>query len=213
LKSHRGSGDFFVSARFGLIFIAEMVIQYQDGLGTERLRTRFVTPEDALIWTEYCSDPVATEFTAIPEMSAAEMARYVIDLTIKRYADGRMGLQAMIDKQTGAFVGQCGLLIQEVDGKSETEIGYHFLRRHWGRGYATEAARMFRDHAFESFKLDSVISMIHPDNIASQKVALRNGLRHTENTYFKSAIHPALSKEYCVYRITRKEWEGLRRGA
>lgn len=183
-------------------------MHYTDGLESARLITRLITPDDIAIWTEYCSDPAATKYTAIPGLKPEEMARLVTEVTLRRYAENRLGLQALICRETNEFIGKCGLLIQDVEGRKEIEIGYHLLRRHWGKGYATEAAQLFRDYAFSSAESPgSLISMIHPDNIPSQKVALRNGMRHTENTLFKSAIHPALSREHYIFRITREEWE------
>ncbi len=133
------------------------------------------------------------------------MAAYVIDVTIKRYADNRLGLQALIDKQTGAFIGQCGILIQEVNGINEIEVGYHLLRKHWGKGYASEAAQMFRDYGFENKVADSLISIIHPLNFPSKNVALRNGMRMVARGI------GFIGKQYDLFRITRKfEWEELK---
>ncbi|MGN6566963.1 MAG: GNAT family N-acetyltransferase [Flavipsychrobacter sp.] len=149
---------------------------YKDKLEAPRLITRFVTQEDVPVWLEYCSDPVATEFTGLSDKTPEEMALEVMKITLKRYEEGRLGLQALISKETGEMIGKCGLLIQhEVNGKTELEIGYHLIRRYWGQGYAIEAAQMFRDYAFENDMADSVVSIIDPLNIASQKVALRNG--------------------------------------
>jgi [ribosomal protein S5]-alanine N-acetyltransferase len=193
------------------LFLRQMdKMHYPDHLETPRLVTRFVTAADAAIWFEYCNDPVATTYTAIPEKTPAEMAQYVIDLTLKRYAEGRLGLQALISKETGEFIGQCGLLVQEVNGKQEIEVGYHLLRRHWGKGYGTEAAQIFRDYGFEHNFADSIISLIHPQNLPSKRVAVRNGMRLAGTTDFKSTIHPGLSRKHDVFRITRAEWEGLK---
>jgi ribosomal-protein-alanine N-acetyltransferase len=177
---------------------------YTDGLETPRLTTRFVTLDDVKIWTEYCSDPIATTYSAIADKTPEEMSQYVIDTTIKRYADNRGGLQALISKETGEFIGQCGLFIQEVNGIQETEVGYHLLRRYWGKGYATEAAQLFRDYGFEHYLVDSIVSIIHPLNVPSQNVAKRNGMRLVEtNAEFRGG-------KYDLYRITRQEWEALK---
>jgi len=69
------------------------------------------------------------------------------------------------------LVGDCGLVIQEVDGIEELEVGYHFNRKYWGRGFATEAARACMDYAFERLGRRRVISMIRPDNAPSRRVA------------------------------------------
>lgn len=181
-----------------------MLTHYTDHLETPRLITRFVTPDDAKVWTEYCSDPIATTYTAIADKTPREMAEFVIDVTIKRYADNRGGLQALISKETGEFIGQCGLFIQEVDYKTEVEIGYHLLPKHWGKGYATEAAIAFRDWGFEHNVAPSLVSIIHPKNTRSKKVAERMGMKLVViNALFRD-------KEHNLFRITRKEWEALK---
>jgi RimJ/RimL family protein N-acetyltransferase len=189
-------------------------MDYPDHLETPRLITRFLTKEDVGIWEDYCSDPVATRYTALPGKTPAEMAQAWIAFAMKRYAENRLGLQALISKETGEFIGQCGLLVQEVNGKREIEIGYHLLRKHWGKGYALEAAQMFRDYGFEHNFADSLISIIHPENVASQKVAMRNGMRLTEvGTESTTGFHASLgqhNQSNRVYRITREEWLQLR---
>ncbi len=178
---------------------------YADGLETPRLITRFLTQDDVVAWMEYCNDPTATRFTSFPHKeTASEMAQYWIYLSLKRYEENRLGLQALLDKETGAFIGQCGLLQQEVNGRQEIEVGYHLIRKYWGKGYATEAAQMFRDYGFENSVADSMISIIHPLNVQSQAVALRNGMKLVEtNAIFRE-------KEYYLFRITREEWEAIR---
>lgn len=179
-------------------------MQYTDYLQSSRLTTRFVTQDDVSVWLEYCHDPVATKFTAVPGKTPDELAQFFIDRALARYEAGEYGLQALISKETGEFIGQCGLIKQQVNGIDEVEVGYHLLPRHWGKGYAIEAARLFRDYGFEHNVADSIISIIDPQNFPSKKVALRNGMAlESANTPFRDA-------EYNIFRITRSEWESLR---
>ena len=76
--------------------------------------------------------------------------------------------EVILEKERGTFLGLCGLVTQEVDGVIELEVGYHFFLAHWGRGYATEAARMFLDFAATHKLSESVVSLINPDNVAAQ---------------------------------------------
>ena len=178
-------------------------MHYPDHLQSPRLTTRFLTPADQEVWMEYCTDPIATTYTR-GEESPAEMAQRFIEFTMKRYAEGRYGLQALISRENGAFIGACGLITQEVNGLPEMEIGYHLLRRHWGKGYATEAAQIFRDFGFENRVADSIVSIIHPLNEASKAVAMRNGMRLVEEqAMFRD-------KACNLFRITRQEWETIR---
>ena len=77
----------------------------------------------------------------------------------------------------GAFVGDCGLTPQVVDGVTELEVGYHVLPALQNRGYATEAAAASRDFAQTVLGATRLIAIIHPDNRPSQRVAEKIGLR------------------------------------
>jgi ribosomal-protein-alanine N-acetyltransferase len=81
--------------------------------------------------------------------------------------------------------------VQEVEGSEEVEIGYLFLRRFWGRGLATEAARAVRDHGF-ALGYRRLVSIIDPQNLASRRVAEKAGLT-LEKEVWKS------NKKVCVY--------------
>ncbi|MCB0699579.1 MAG: GNAT family N-acetyltransferase, partial [Chitinophagaceae bacterium] len=152
-------------------------MKYTDGLESERLTTRFLTEDDIPVFLEYFEDPVNCRFMSIPDhLSNLKRSEIFINFQMKRYSENRLGLQAIITKDTGAFAGTCGLLVQEVDGVTEIEVGYHYLRRFWGKGYATEAAQLFRDYGFEHYDVPHLVSMINPANEPSKKVAHRNGM-------------------------------------
>ena len=61
-------------------------------------------------------------------------------MEIKRSDKLIIGLWAVILKETGAFIGDCGITMQQIDGETLPEIGYHIAKQHWRHGYATEAA-------------------------------------------------------------------------
>jgi RimJ/RimL family protein N-acetyltransferase len=81
----------------------------------------------------------------------------------------------------------------------EVEIGYRLDPAYWNRGLITEAARAVRDHAFEDLKLPRVISLIHPENIPSRRVAEKNGMKIEKEITFRG--FPTL-----VFAITREQW-------
>ena len=108
-----------------------------------------------------------------------------IERQLKRYDEGSGGLLAVLDKSNEKFLGQCGLLIQEVDKVDELEVGYGFIPKYWGKGYATEAANAMIQYAFKNSLSSYLISLIHPDNLNSQNVAKKNGLNIWKPTEFK----------------------------
>ena len=156
---------------------------YQDNLMSERLLTRFLTLEDIFTWAEFFNDKEGAEFFPTFNLSSSrEKATYWIQKQLNRYKENSFGLQALIEKKTNVFVGQCGLIKQEVDGQVEIEVGYHILKRFRGQGYAPEAAKLFIDYAFNNDLTDSVISIIDIQNIKSQIVADKNGLKREKQT-------------------------------
>ena len=106
---------------------------------------------------------------------------------------------AVIFRGNNELIGYCAFLHQEVDGRNEIEIGYRLHPDHWNRGLASEAAQVVRDHAFRDLNLPKVISLIHPDNIASRRVAEKNGMKIERETMFRG--FPTL-----VFAITREQW-------
>jgi [ribosomal protein S5]-alanine N-acetyltransferase len=96
------------------------------------------------------------------------------------------------------LLGYCGFF-HHPEVPNEIEIGYRLHPDYWNRGIATEAARAVRDHGFRDLELPRVISLIHPENIASRCVAKKVGLRFERNTVFKG--FPTQ-----VFAQTRQQW-------
>jgi len=87
-----------------------------------------------------------------------------------------LGLWATIHKETGKFIGRCGLLPWTIDGQNEVEVAYTIAQEYWGQGLATEAAQAILNYGFERLNLSRLISLIDSENIASQKVAEKIGM-------------------------------------
>ena len=88
-----------------------------------------------------------------------------------------LGLWATIHKETGKFIGRCGLLPWEIDGKLEVEIAYLLDKTYWHQGLATDAALGIMKYGFENLNLSRLICLMHPENLASRRVAERIGMK------------------------------------
>ena len=106
---------------------------------------------------------------------------------------------AVILRSNNELIGYCGFLHWHIDGADEIEIGYRLDPDYWNRGLASEAAQAVRDHAFRDLTLPKVISLIHPDNVPSRRVAEKNAMKIERETVFRG--FPTL-----VFAITREEW-------
>ncbi|HEU4334778.1 MAG TPA: GNAT family N-acetyltransferase, partial [Candidatus Eisenbacteria bacterium] len=115
---------------------------------TPRLRLRRFTRDDADALFEVFADPEARRF--YPEMEERSAVERWIEKNLLRYEEHGFGLWAMIERESGRLVGDCGLSYQDVEGVSELEVGYHLLAAERRKGYATEAARACLDHGFRN---------------------------------------------------------------
>ena len=163
-------------------------------LETDRMFLRRMKMSDVDSLMGIFSDPVAMRY--YPGTKSRQETEDWVRWTLGSYRDHGFGLWVAILKASGEFAGQCGLTVQEVEGKEEVEIGYLFLREFWGRGLATEAARASRDHGFHKLGYERLVSLIDPGNLASRRVAERTGLA-LEREVWK------WNKKICVYAINR----------
>jgi [ribosomal protein S5]-alanine N-acetyltransferase len=143
-------------------------------LETSRLILREFSIDDVDALARVLSDPETMRF--YPEPLDSTGVEQWIGRNLGRYAANGHGLWAMVLKQTGGLIGDCGLTIQAVDGANEVEIGYHVRRDLWGQGLATEAARACRDFGFARLSVARLISLIRPENVPSRRVAEKNGM-------------------------------------
>lgn len=128
-----------------------------------------------------------------PKVCTREEAKLWMGRILDRYASHGHAFWLVTLRETGEPIGQVGLLLQHVEGVDEPEIGYMIHADHWRRGYALEAAAAVRDHAFQTLDKSRVISLIRPVNIASQRVALRVGLKPEKLTIWHDLEHIVFS--------------------
>lgn len=165
-----------------------------DGKETKHLLFRKLKPSDFNTWLPFHQDKKTSEFWSGLPQKPEIACQQDIDRTLYRYSNNLGGKQALILKKTNEFIGLAGLLVQEVNGKQELEIAYSLLPKFWGNGYATEAAQACKAYAIKNELVSSLISIIHINNISSQKVAIQNGMQiDTTTTYHNNPVY--------IYRI------------
>ncbi len=163
---------------------------------TQRLSIRPLTLADQKAWAPFFVQNESLRFFDLdPELSPEQKAELWINWQLDRYAQNRFGLLGLVSKENNTLIGMCGFLTQEINGQTEIEIGYHVLPAYWGKGFATEAAQYFKNYAWQQKLTDSLISIIHVDNIRSQRVAGKNGMLQTIKTEFRG-------KPVYIYRIS-----------
>lgn len=100
-----------------------------------------------------------------------------LERQLVRYSEYGFGLWAVILKDTGKLIGQCGITMQQWDEKQIPEIGYLFARDWWHHGFGLEAAAACRDYGFQQLGMDILYSIIRDNNVPSQNLARRNGMK------------------------------------
>ena len=172
-----------------------------ENLESERLRFRKLNLNDAPVWNEFIADEATKIFLKIDQEDSEASKKWILNQH-RRYNNNLGGLLAIVDKKTNQLLGQAGLLIQEINGENEIEVGYHLLPFARKKGFATEAALALIKHVFENNLRNKIISLIHIDNIASQKVAHKNGLKQLSRTdYHNFPVY--------IYSISKDEFESF----
>lgn len=123
----------------------------------------------------------------------------------ERYEVFGFGLWAVVLKETGEVIGDCGLTMQNINGTIKPEVGYHIARKHQRKGYAKESARACRDWAFENTPFNVLYSYMKASNVASSATAMANRMRKVDEFIDEE------NETTVVYAISREEWELLRK--
>lgn len=169
-------------------------------LRTPRLILRKLAREDFREARKLLQDPAV--MYAYEGAFSDEETREWMEKMFRRYREEGFGLWSVVERESGALIGQCGLTRQDLNGKQVIEVGYLFRQAYWHRGYATEAAKGCRDLAFERFGATEVYSIIRDTNAPSIRVALRNGMREAERTvkHYRGVEMP-----HIAFRVGREE--------
>ncbi|HLO83311.1 MAG TPA: GNAT family N-acetyltransferase [Chitinophagaceae bacterium] len=165
-----------------------------EGEESQRLLFKKVSNDQFEQWLPFHQDPDSFRYWEGPrEEPEAECSAWY-KKQFWRYENNLGGMNALIEKQSGLLVGYCGLLVQTVEEKTELEIGYSLLPQFRNKGFATEAAIKCRDYAFENEFADSLISIITVNNLPSQHVAIKVGMK-------KDFVSIYNNNEVYIYRI------------
>ncbi len=151
-----------------------------------------MTEDDLDDLTGLLGDPVVMKYYPQPRDRAGALAW--IHWNQRLYRERGFGLWLITLRQTGEFVGDCGLTPQQVDGRTEIEIGYHVRADLHGQGLATEAALVCRDLARDELGVRRLVAIINPANVPSQRVAEKLGLDHERD----AQVHGGLQRIYAA---------------
>jgi len=152
------------------------------------LRLRPFTPEDAPTMHQILDGPDVLKYFPGPQTVTEVQIERMISRILAHWQEHGYGLWAVEQRTTGALLGRCGLqLITETD---EVEIDFILDPGYWGQGFATEAGLASLNFGFAQLNLAEVVGIVHPENLASQRVLQKLGMQFAQATqYFGMAVH------------------------
>jgi ribosomal-protein-alanine N-acetyltransferase len=165
---------------------------------TARLVLRPFIRADIAALAPIYGDPEVMRYMRTGHPTPAERISFIIDYYIRYWQEHPFGLWAVERRDDGALIGQCGLF--HLDNTPEVEVAYLLARDAWGQGYAPEAAAATLRYGFETAGLDRIVAVVRPQNIASQRVLEKIGLR-----FERVARYYELDVRY--YGLARAGWQ------
>ena len=162
---------------------------------TDRLILRRLDERDVDEIFAMRSDPEVMRFIRAPQ-NRVETVNW-LNLVSSRWESDHIGFCAIVEKETGKFVGWCGLW--QLKETNELEIGYAIAKNAWGIGFATEAARVFLRYAFEQLKTGKIVAVAEPENASSRRVMEKLGMKFVRLGEF-------YDRELVQYAISRESW-------
>ncbi|MFZ1813934.1 MAG: GNAT family N-acetyltransferase [Rhizobiaceae bacterium] len=177
---------------------------------TDRLVARNWIEADRDLFFEINSDPVVMRH--FPFRRTRQQSDSVMDFLRDVNDEQGFGFAALELRETGECLGFCGLTRVAPELKlaeGAVEIGWRLATRHWGKGYATEAAMAWLEHGFNRLSLDEIVSFAVATNHRSIQVMQRIGMRRDPSRDF---LHPGVPemrpdlRQHHFYAITRNDW-------
>lgn len=179
---------------------------------SERLTLRRINQDDFNFFIHLHADPEVARYLPHGKPRSSQESLTWLESVLRSYEDFGLGQLAVLRKSDGTLIGRCGLSDLAVEAKAtvaavprgwyqrseapavaeivfERELGYTFHRSSWGQGYASEAARCVLEYARDVLRLPRVISLIHPENVRSLRLAQRFGAQREDAVEVRSLLY------------------------
>ncbi len=173
-------------------------------LTTARLVMRGFTGQDVEAMHQIMNGPDVLRYFPDPHPFTQEHVQQMISRRLAEWAERGYGLWAVESRAGGELMGRCGL--SYIAEAGETEIDFILGVPFWGRGYATEAGRAALDYGFRELPLETIVGIVHPDNMASRHVLEKLGMRNPERKeYFEmTCLRYSIDRASFMKRIEGK---------
>ena len=177
-------------------------------LETERLLLRKMRLDDAQAMYGYASDPEVTRYVLFETHRSVEDSEAFLRFAVEGYERGDFGGWGVILKDSGEFVGTCGVDVNYAPEHTRAELGYVLSRDHWGRGLMPEAVRAVIRFGFGCIELNRIQARCIAENTASARVMEKAGMTY-EGTLRQSEFIKGAYRYMKIYSILRHEFRRL----
>ncbi|MEG4807647.1 GNAT family N-acetyltransferase [Microcoleus sp. F8-D3] len=160
---------------------------------TARLYLRQFTPDDLDDLYRIYSDAEIMKY--LRGVKTREETEIAIHNMLKRWAENNFGMWALVHKIDRKLIGRCGLAF--LDKTPEVELGYAIDKVYWNQGLVTEASFASLNYGFEILQLERIVAIARPENIASQRVIQKVGMKYEKNAryYETDVVYYSISRE------------------
>ena len=172
-------------------------------LETPQLILREMNEGDADALWELESDTEVHRYLGNHPVQHKDEIKTIIESIKRQYKENGIGRWAAVEKETGNFIGWTGLKFVTNETNKHVnyyDLGYRFIRKYWGKGYAAETAIASVEYAFNVMKLAEIYAMADTGNDASNKILKKSGLKCIETFTFQDV-------EHYWYHLLRAEWK------
>ena len=160
--------------------VVEVILCIMKEIETARLYLRQFTLDDLDDLSRIYSDPETMKYlTGVRTREATETA---IHAMLQRWEQNNFGMWALVHKIDCKMIGRCGLAF--LDKTPEVELGYAIDKVYWNQGLVTEASFASLNYGFEILQLERIVAIARPENIASQRVMQKVGMKYEKNAHY-----------------------------
>ncbi len=173
---------------------------------TDRLFLRDMMDEDLHGLFAMDSDAEVHTFLGKKPIGTLEQAQKTIDVIKLQYVQNEIGRWAVVEKESGEFIGWSGFkfITDVIDGRTHFyDLGYRFIKKYWGKGYATETAVASLNHGFTKLGFNEICGMAQVDNVASNTILQKIGLVKRNEFIYDGTLHN-------FYSLSKIEWENIK---
>lgn len=166
-----------------------------------------MAPTDATLLRDLDADTEVMRYVSGGEPTPlASIVDWVIPRSQGQFRDHGTGLWLVVDRRTERMVGWVWLRLPRHSAVLELELSYRLARESWHRGLATEAARTLIDVAFTTTATDRIFASTHPDNVRSQRVMQKLGMRLATEGLRREQFDDGFTGQDVEYELVRNDW-------